>query len=274
METIIGLGNAGCEIAEKFKQYPQYTVYKIDVDLEGENCYNLQECNTAVEYEQKCPDLSKFFKKIEGEILFIVGGGGNISGATLRVLHSIKHHPISVLYVKPDEIIGETARLHERATFGILQEYARSGLFKRIFLFSNSALEEMAGDLPVIGYFDKLNDMVVNAVHYLNIAEHIQPIIDNTNPPKEVCRIYTLGSLNTIKYDENLFFELLNIEEKSYYFFINKEKLQTDGKLLKGIKEYVRMQSNESTKGGFAIYSTNYENDFCYVAACTRKIQA
>ncbi len=30
METIIGLGQAGCSIAEKFKQYPQYDVYRLD----------------------------------------------------------------------------------------------------------------------------------------------------------------------------------------------------------------------------------------------------
>ena len=33
MQTIIGLGKAGCNIADKFSQYPQYTTYKIDVGL-------------------------------------------------------------------------------------------------------------------------------------------------------------------------------------------------------------------------------------------------
>ena len=30
--NIIGLGKAGCKIAELFKEYPQYTVFKIDSD--------------------------------------------------------------------------------------------------------------------------------------------------------------------------------------------------------------------------------------------------
>ena len=33
METIIGLGKAGCRIADRFAQYPQYDVYKMDVGL-------------------------------------------------------------------------------------------------------------------------------------------------------------------------------------------------------------------------------------------------
>ncbi len=33
METIIGLGQAGCAIADRFAQYPQYEVYKMDQGL-------------------------------------------------------------------------------------------------------------------------------------------------------------------------------------------------------------------------------------------------
>ena len=34
MQTIIGLGQAGCNVADKFAEYPQYKVYKIDAGLE------------------------------------------------------------------------------------------------------------------------------------------------------------------------------------------------------------------------------------------------
>ena len=33
MDTIIGLGNAGCNIADEFAKYPQYSAYKFDVGL-------------------------------------------------------------------------------------------------------------------------------------------------------------------------------------------------------------------------------------------------
>ena len=38
MDTIIGLGKAGCAIADKFDQYPQYKVFKIDSEgLDSKN---------------------------------------------------------------------------------------------------------------------------------------------------------------------------------------------------------------------------------------------
>ena len=35
MDTIIGLGSAGCNIADRFSTYKQYEIYKIDVGLKG-----------------------------------------------------------------------------------------------------------------------------------------------------------------------------------------------------------------------------------------------
>jgi hypothetical protein len=33
MTAVIGLGNAGCKIADLLSQYPQYSCYKFDVGL-------------------------------------------------------------------------------------------------------------------------------------------------------------------------------------------------------------------------------------------------
>ena len=49
--NIIGLGAAGCRIADCFSKYPQYNIYKVDVGLKGDNCYSVPKCITAEEYE-------------------------------------------------------------------------------------------------------------------------------------------------------------------------------------------------------------------------------
>ena len=50
METVIGLGSAGCNIADCFAQYPQYKVLKIDSGIYGENCHFLPKYDTPEEY--------------------------------------------------------------------------------------------------------------------------------------------------------------------------------------------------------------------------------
>ena len=72
--NVIGLGKAGCAIADKFGEHPQYKIYKIDVGLEGERCYGIKEQPGPEEYEANTPSFKKFFGKISGEALFVVGG--------------------------------------------------------------------------------------------------------------------------------------------------------------------------------------------------------
>jgi hypothetical protein len=48
--NLIGLGQAGCNIADRFSQYPQYKIYKLDVDIEGKRCYDIKHQKGPEEY--------------------------------------------------------------------------------------------------------------------------------------------------------------------------------------------------------------------------------
>ena len=61
--NVIGLGDAGCNIADCFSQYSQYKIFKINVDIEGKGCYNVPILETAEEYESHdYPKIKSFFK--------------------------------------------------------------------------------------------------------------------------------------------------------------------------------------------------------------------
>ena len=140
--NIIGLGSAGCGVADALSKYPQYKIFKIDVDIEGDQCYNIPILETAEEYENhKFPKIHKFFKGMEGKTFFVVGGSGKISCCSLRILEKIKNLPISIIYIKPDyDLLNKVQKMQDRVVFGVLQEYARSGVFDEIYLISNSRL--------------------------------------------------------------------------------------------------------------------------------------
>ena len=89
---IIGLGEAGCNIAECFRKYPQYNIYKIDVGVEGDKCFNVPKQKSPEDYESSVPNLSSFFAELSEEAIFIVGGAGHISGMTLAILEQIKKY--------------------------------------------------------------------------------------------------------------------------------------------------------------------------------------
>ena len=271
METVIGLGSAGCNIAGCFAQYPQYKVYKIDNGIYGRNCHFLPKYDTPEEYEAHIGDLSSFFSGVIGDILFVVGGSGTISGAALRILEQLNHCKINVLYIEPNiYTLSGKRKLQERVTYYVLQEYARSGLFERLFLVSNPQLENVLGDVPIIGFNDKLNNLLVSTFHMINVYNNNEPVVDNSSDFRDNTRISTIG-ISTLENEKKLFFSLDSVREMRYYYAINRKKLETDGTLMRKITENVKNENDIDVSYG--VYATDYADDYVYCVANASMIQ-
>ena len=271
METVIGLGSAGCNIADCFGQYPQYKVYKIDNGIYGKNCHFLPKYDTPEEYEAHIGDLSSFFSGVVGDILFVVGGSGDVSGAALRILEQLKHCNINVLYIEPNiDILSGKKKLQERMTYYVFQEFARSGLFERLYLVSNLQLENVLGDVPIIGYNDRLNNLVVSTFHMVNVYNNNAPVVESVSDFRDNTRISTIG-ISTLKNEKKLFFPLDNVREIKYYYAINRKKLETDGTLMRKITENVKNEADIDVSYG--VYATDYADDYVYCVANASMIQ-
>jgi ABC-type lipoprotein export system ATPase subunit len=101
-------------------------------------------------------------------VLFVVGGSGSVSSASLSVLKHLKNKcKINVLYVKPDmSFLSPLKQKLERMVYNVFQEYARSGLFERLYIVSNSELENIIGGVPVKLYNEKINEILVHSMFF------------------------------------------------------------------------------------------------------------
>lgn len=273
--NIVGLGDAGCNIAATFAQYPQYKIYKINLDIEGERCYNIIKCETAEEYENvSLPKIKPFFKGMKGDTLFIVGGSGKISCASLRILENIKKLPVSILYIEPDmDVLTGPQLLQERVVSAVLQEYTRSGVFEKMYMVSNPKLESVIGGAPIIGYYDKLNQTLVSTIHMINVCENTKPVIGKIPDSKITHRIISLGMLDIEKSEEKMFFSLDNRRERCYIYSINEERLRTDEGLFTRLKNQIKSKSQENLNISFAVYANDFGYDLGYILERTPHIQ-
>jgi len=275
MDTVIGLGKAGCAIADKFAQYPQYKVFKIDsegLDSKGKNNYVIAKQDSPEDYETSVRSMKTFFKRITDDVLFILSGSGMISGSALQILKNLKDRNVNILYIKPDlEFLGHNNILQERVVRNVLQEYTRSGLFNRIFLVDNKRIEQILGEVPIIGYYDKLNELIVSTFHMINVYNHQEAIHATPFDTADTTRISTLGILNVDEGEEKLFFSLDNIREKCYYYAINSKVLETDGKLLRTLTDNINKNIGKDVRAGFQVYSTSYEQNYGYLVVNTEK---
>tara|TARA_Y100000389_G_scaffold24836_1_gene21561 strand:+ start:24732 stop:25562 length:831 start_codon:yes stop_codon:yes gene_type:complete len=272
---IIGLGEAGCNLADCFAKYPQYKTYKIDVGLEGEGCFSVEKQRGPEDYESNAPNLKTFFSPLEEEVTLIVGGAGYISAMSLAILEQIKDKSVSVLYICPNHksLTGKKKML-EQATFGILQQYARSGLIKNIILVSNEKVAAIVGNLPVIGYYDKINDLIVSTFHFINVFNHSKHVYGMVEEREEVCSISTIGLLDTETSEEKRFYDLDLVREKSYFYALRNESLLNESNMIATLEGQVEEKKKEwLTKISYRLYSTEYENNFGFCINRTSKVQ-
>lgn len=277
MISVVGLGNAGSRIARKFTGQPQYKVYCLNNEVERTSKYNfrLKNHETPEDYENNTPDVSKFFKDIEESVQFFVAGASLSSNYTLGILEQIKGKKIDLFYIKPDiELLAGIPKLIENVTFGVLQEYARSGMFESITLISNPLLEDIIQNVPVKEYYSTLNDTIQSTVHYMNYFAHNEPEIGVMAKSSEICRIQTMGMLDTISLEEKWFFNLDIDREVCYYLCINQEKLKTDGGLHKRYVDLLKQKPRNAFRNiSYAIYETESGRDFGFCVARTNAIQ-
>ena len=275
MISVIGIGNAASAIVEKFKSQKNYKVYQLASDLEkGKHVYPLQAFEEPEKYEDNIPKLKNFFKGITNEVQVFVVGSSYSSNYTLWILEQIRDRSIEVFYIKPDiELLTGVPKLMENVLYGVLQEYARSGLFKNMTVFSNLEMERNMSEISIKNYYDSLNTTIFSTVHYLNFFTHTEPEIGQMSRPAPVNRIRSIGMLDVNKIQEKWLFELDTPREICYYICINDEKLEQEKGLHKQIVDKLKQKPrNAFRKISYGIWETHL-HDFGFCVAHTNVIQ-
>ena len=151
MKNILGIGNAGCNIVGQLSQHSVYQAHYIsnETSKTSKLKFALPEKHDPEQYESMdMTKLHRWLGKIHEQCTVFLCGASDSSAIALRALEYLhnKGVKIEMVYFMPEtEVLSETKVLHERSVRGILQKFARSGLFEKICLVSNIRLEKIAG---------------------------------------------------------------------------------------------------------------------------------
>ena len=278
MKSILGIGNAGCNVVKQLSQYPVYECYYISNEIKKTSKYKfaLPDQPGPEEYEkQDMSKLHKWISKINDSCTIFLTGASDSSSITLRALECLhkKGVKMDIVYFTPEvEVLSDTKLLNERAVRGILQNFTRSGLFDKICLVSNLRLEELAGPTNVFEYYNQINHLFTSTYYMLDVFKNTKPITSTFKKIKESCRITTIA-ISSLDGEDKLFFPFNKEVEVVYYYGINEEKLKTEENLFRSITNKVKSKITEERKISFGIYPTQYEGDYIYAEYFSPKIQ-
>ena len=263
---VVGLGKAGCNIAKAFSKFPQYQTHSIDTTEDAE--FTIPACKSHEEYDEKFPVLSLDIQN--EDVLAVIAGSGKISGGSLRLLEQLQNNKITVLYIEGDlTIMSDTQKKQEKIVSSVLQEYARSGAIEQIIMVSNAYIERSIGDMSIIGYYDTLNQAIVNIIHMVNVFKHSEPVIGNFITPSELSRICTIGAVTLegdeyTEYEEKWFYPLTYTKDVVYYYGIGDDDLKNDGTLFRKINNFVKSRLDTGANVSYGVFRTSYEQKYCY----------
>jgi len=278
LKTILGIGTAGSNVVRQLGEHKVYKPYTICTKNQKITKYhfNLPELDGPEEYESMdMTKLEKWLCTIEKNCTVFLCGASNSSGITLRALHFLHQRGVKmdIVYFTPEiEVLSEEKTLCERAVKGVLQNYARSGLFEKICLVSNLRLEQIAGSTNVFDYYDQINRVFTSTYYMMDVFKNTEPVTSTFKRPNAPCRITTIG-LGSLENDDLTFFPFNQEVEVVYYYGINEEKLKTEENLFRTITNTVKSKITEERKVSFGIFPTQYEDDYIYVEYFSPKIQ-
>ena len=261
--NIVGLGNAGCQIAKNFEQYGQYKTFCIDTENKDyKNYVSIKPQDLHKDYESNYKRLA--LAKCKGDTMLILCGAGDISGAALRVLDQLKSNNVDVVYVKPDiSQLSEEQILKERLCFGVLQQYTRSALLNNMFIVDNVSVEQVLGSVSLKNYWKDINNVISSTIHMSNVFKHTEPLLTTISRKRETVRIGTYGVVNSETKKEKLFYDLQNTRLKNYFYGLSEKTLEKKD-VLSDIRSFAEAQKGDRTDVGFSIFPTSYEQDYVY----------
>lgn len=275
MISVIGIGNFCSKLVDALVHYPQYNIYKILSKSDNlENTLCVGELKNSEMYEQAQIDYSSLIKDNNAFVNVFIDGSEPISGLVLRFLETLKAREIKIIYICSDlQLMSSLEKTQDKICFSVLQEYARSGLFKNITLIDKTKLEAIIGNISILEYEEKIIGLISSTYHMINVYGNTKPVLTNSIESDEVSRISTYG-LSEIGSDAiRWFFDVNNINNIVYYFAINSDTLKKEQKLLQNIKKQVKDKQIDGANIMFGVYETTYSQNYVYCLANTKFIQ-
>jgi hypothetical protein len=110
-----------------------------------------------------------------------------------------------------------------------------------------------------MGYYEKLNELIVYTMHMINIFNNSEPVMGSLASPGKTRKICTVGTYDIEKDEEKLFFPLDTVRRNQLYLW-GRERLREDGGLHKKIVSQMKGKDKDETVNvSFGVFPTKYE---------------
>ena len=170
-------------------------------------------------------------------------------------------------------MLSTTQRKLNRVAFNVFQQYARSGLFKSMYLMCNEAISRMIPDSTLTNFYDSINSAITNVFENIIFYLDQDPVFGSHHEPKDISRIRTVSYGDLEKKEDNLYFQLDNMTETCYINIVSNEDMQNNKNILTHLKEKVVKDRENNVLSSFTVFNSEHEQSFYYAIHFTHYLQ-
>ena len=134
-------------------------------------------------------------------------------------------------------------------------------------------MREIIGKVPIIKFYQKINEHIVNVIHMLNVFKNSESVFETFQSNLNTCRISSISVQDMTSEIEKEYFSLKNVNQIKYFFGINRQRIEADDNLIDQVTSISTISSSADCITSYGIFETNYEHDICYAVKSTATIQ-
>jgi hypothetical protein len=262
----------------------QYEVYKF-LSIKNASIPIVPDARPAHEqYEEAAtPDvLAEAFADLDGteSTAVMINASSDISGASLAILEhlsNVTNMTELFIYIPELTYLSKNKVLQSKIVFGVLQEYARSGMLPPVYLIDAARCERSLTDITLKNKSEKVGQFIANIVHNYYFAINASKIENLTIENSVTCVIGALGLMDFDSGDIFYTFPLSNFDgrckfplEANHHFFFTTETLENE-RITHQMKQLLDSRKDAYDTIGYSVIET--EINQVVVVEKTSKIQ-
>lgn len=216
--------------------------------------------NGRPEFIEETVDVSYVKNWVKNEIIVCIASSYELeTNLLLKTLAQFSDKTLIVWVIdSTDEFLTVQQKLQKKAVCNVLQQYARSGKFHRLFQIEKEKVEEIIGDIPILQFDSIFGSTVGWFVISATNCEFNEPVKEIGVDIRSIDRISTISIGDFEKNTHTMLASLLSVEHACYNVLVNEGRLSTDRTLMKRTKEVFRWTENKSK---IKIFATTTEED-------------
>jgi hypothetical protein len=271
MKSVFAIGTPAVHFGNFLKSYSEYTIYSFNHT--GAE-FNVPIFSDIERYEEPLKGLKKYVSCAADDITCVVSGGEVVTLTALQILQKVKNKNIDIVYLQPPfDTLNKTGVMIHNLVHGVLQEMARSHVFRRFYLFDLELVKKMSPNV-VLGEVNKTTaEACAQHYHTFNWLASQKPVFGLN---EQSVTNATISSLSYCDFNLTSVADLgilKFIREQEVFYGIPEKQIKKDTELYDKVIKSFKNFKKENITTSFNVCSVPFENEVIYIKNSTTAVQ-